>query len=295
MRLIEGHIFYRKMYSYGMQTLLARRALLRWNCRFPKISLPILASPRIVCYTITRCRTGSPPSFIIYTRIIDRSATMSANHSLILFEGDVTRNFAGIFDCFGLKFTGDIERATGLAEIWECTGWPRKGKPRNHIHKAALYNGMWTAVLDREMTMILNQEQCAKCAERCKIKVFGYMIESVTGSCVMYYFAPQKVRGLNIQNFEVLEDFGEPLPQEEGVSAEEMLSDGAMRISRRIGFSDSLFAHPTSKVQILALEDPQREAADQERSAILAAQHRTGTQSPQKPESRPEKPWWKLW
>ena len=220
---------------------------------------------------------------------------MSANHSLILFEGDVTRNFAGIFDCFGLKVVDGVERANGLAEIWECTGWPRKGKPRNHIHKAALYNGMWTAVLDREMTMILNQEQCEMCAKRWKIKIFGYMVESVSGSCAMYYFAPEKIRGLNIQNFEVLEDFGDPLPQEEGVSTEDMLDDGAMRISRRIGFSDSLFAHPTSKVLILGMEDPKREAADQERSSVILAQHRSGVIPPQKPESRPEKPWWKLW
>ena len=222
---------------------------------------------------------------------------MSANHSLILFEGDVTKNFAGIFDCFGLKFTGGLERANGLAEIWECTGWPRKGKPRNHIHKAALYNGMWTAVLDREMTMILDQEKCATCAKLWKIKVFGYMVESVSGSCAMYYFTPEKVRGLNIQNFEVLEDFGTPLPQEEGVSMEDMLDDGVMRISRRLGFSDSLFAHPTSKVLIVAMEDPQREAADQERSAILKAKGPlgSGTQQPNKPESRLEKPWWKLW
>ena len=226
---------------------------------------------------------------------------MSANHSLILFEGDVTQKFAGIFDCFGLKFTGGIERVTGLAEIWECTGWPRKGRPRNHIHKAALYNGMWTAVLDREMSMIIDQEKCALCAQRWKIKVFGYMVESVSGSCAMYYFTPEKVRGLNIQNFEVLEDFGDPLPQEEGISIEDMLGDGAMRISRRIGFSDSLFAHPTSKVLILGLEDPRREAADKERSEILSGQgqERSSARQPQKPakkpETRPEKPWWKLW
>ena len=222
---------------------------------------------------------------------------MSANHSLILFEGDVTQNFSGILDCFGLKFTGEVERANGLAQIWEYTGWPRKGKPRNHIHKAALYNGMWTAILDREMTMILDQERCGHCAKRWKIKIFGYMVESVSGSCAMYYFAPDKVRGLNIQNFEVLEDFGVPLPQEEGIATQDMLGDGAMRVSRRIGFSDSLFAHPTSNVLILAVEDPQREAADHERSATLTSrqQLRSGVQPPQKPESRPEKPWWKLW
>jgi len=146
--------------------------------------------------------------------------------------------------------------------------------------------------------MILNQEQCEECAKRWKIKIFGYMIESVSGSCAMYYYAPEKVRGLNIQNFEVLEDFGEPLPQEEGISESDMLQDGAMRISRKIGFSDSLFAHPKSRVLILAMEDPQREAADQERSAILKAQqqNRSGVQlPPKKPESQQEKPWWKFW
>jgi len=222
---------------------------------------------------------------------------MSANHSLILFEGDVTKNFSGIFECFGLKFTGGIERANGLAEIWECTGWPRKGKPRNNIHKAALYNGIWTAVLDREMTMILDQEKCESCAKHWNIKVFGYMVESVSGSCAMYYFTPKKVRGFNVQNFELLEDFGTPLPQEDGISKEDMLDNGAMRVSRRLGFSDSLFAHPTSKVLIVGMEDPQRAAADQERSSILTAkgQQRSGVQPPPKPESRPEKPWWKLW
>jgi len=222
---------------------------------------------------------------------------MSANHSLILFEGDVVKNFTGIFDCFGLKFTGGIERANGLAEIWECTGWPRKGKPRTHIHKAALYNGMWTAVLDREMTMILDQEKCESCARKWNIKVFGYMVESVSGSCAMYYFTPEKVRGLNVQNFEVLENFGTPLPQEEGISMENMLDDGAMRVSRRLGFSDSLFAHPTSKVLIVGIEDPQRAAADQERSSVFMAkgQQRSGVQQPSKPENRLEKPWWKLW
>jgi len=222
---------------------------------------------------------------------------MSANHSLILFEGDITQNFSGIFDCFGLKFTGKIERANGLAEIWECTGWPRKGRPRNHIHKAALYNGMWTAILDREMSMILDQEKCENCAKRWQIKIFGYMVESVSGSCAMYYFAPEKIRGLNIQNFEVLEDFGEPLPQEDGIDTQDMLDNGAMQVSRRIGFSDSLFAHPTSKVLILAMEDPLREAADQERSGVLLEQqqHRSGIRQPPKPERRPEKPWWKLW
>jgi len=231
---------------------------------------------------------------------------MSANHSLILFEGDVTKNFSGILDCFGLKLVDDTERANGLSEIWECTGWPRKGRPRNHIHKAALFNGMWSAILDREMTMILNQEQCMNCAKQWNINVFGYMIEAVSGSCAMYYFTPEKIRGLNIQNFEVLENFGTPLPQEEGVSMEDMLGDGAMRVSRRIGFSDSLFAHPASKVLILAMEDPQREAADQVRSGIQASQqqrsgvhsspkHGSGVRPPQKAETEQEKPWWKLW
>ena len=222
---------------------------------------------------------------------------MSANHSLILFEGDVTKKISGILDCFGLKLIDDTARANGLAEIWECTGWPRRSKPRNHIHKAALFNGMWTAILDREMTMILNQEQCTNCAKQWEIKIFGYMIEAISGSCALYYFTPEKVRGLNVQNFEVLEDFGTPLPQEEGITTEEMLGDGAMRVSRRMGFSDSLFAHPASKVLILAMEDPQREAADHERSGILASQqHRTGFHPPQKQtEGQKDNPWWKFW
>ena len=228
---------------------------------------------------------------------------MSADHSLILFEGDVSKKLSGIFDCFGLKLTGSAEQATGLAEIWEFTGWPRKGKPRNFIHKAVLNNGMWTAVLDREMTMILDQENCVKCARKYNIKIFGYMIESVSGSCAMYYYTPEKVRGLNIQNWDVLENFGEPLPQEEGISMQDMLGDGAMRISRKIGFADSLFAHPSSRVLVFGMEDPQRGAADQERSGIITGQdqmrsgirQRGGQQLAKPAEKHEKKPWWKFW
>lgn len=220
---------------------------------------------------------------------------MSANHSLVLFEGDVRADLSAIFECFDLSIAGEPETAQGLAEIWEYTNWPRKGRPRHVVHKAILYNGLWTAVLDREMTMILDEEKCETCAKKFGIKIFGYMIESVSGTCALYLYCPYKIRGLNIQNFEVLEDFGNPLPQESGLQPEDMLEDGAMRVSRRLGFSDSLFAHPTSKVQVVGLEDPVR-------SAVLERmQSSTNHKAPRRPQPVPqpvnrlEKPWWKLW
>ncbi|MDR1962355.1 MAG: hypothetical protein LBQ50_01085 [Planctomycetaceae bacterium] len=216
---------------------------------------------------------------------------MSANHSLLLFSGDMTSLLPSVFENFGYRTTGTVETAKGLAEIWEFTNWPRRSRPRNVVHKAVLYNGTWTAVLDREMTMILDQEKCTACASRFDIKIFGYMIESVSGTCAFYLYSPEKVRGLNIQNFEILEDFGEPLPQEVGISAAEMLTDGAMRISRRLGFSDSLFAHPTSKVLIVEMEDPARTQTQ----GLVPAHKQNRHPEVTKPVHRMEKPWWKLW
>lgn len=221
---------------------------------------------------------------------------MSANHSLILFEGDLTSRLPEVFECFGMTVTGNVETAKGLAEIWEYTNWPRRGRPKGVVHKGVLFNGTWTAVLDREMSMVLDQEKCETCAVRFGIKIFGYMIESVSGTCALYLYDPYKVRGLNVQNFEVLEDYGDPLPQESGILPEEMLGDGAMRVSRRMGFSDSLFAHPTSKILIVGMEDPMR-------SRILESNHHATTkQKPERrrepvpaPVHRVEKPWWKLW
>lgn len=222
---------------------------------------------------------------------------MSANHSLILFEGDITSFFSEIFDCFDLKTTGTVEIAKGLAEIWEYTNWPRRGRPRHVIHKAILYNGIWTAVLDREMSMILDQEKCEECAKKYEIKIFGYLIESVSGTCAIYLYAPKKVRGLNIQNFEILEDFGDPLPQESGITAEEMFDDGAMRISRRLGFSDSLFAHPTSKIQVIGMEDPHRSQILEQVQTQSSHHGKNGhrAHAAVAPVNRVEKPWWKLW
>ncbi|MGL4594823.1 MAG: hypothetical protein ACRCUY_08865 [Thermoguttaceae bacterium] len=215
---------------------------------------------------------------------------MSANHSLIIFEGDMTSHLTQMFACFGLHLTGSIETAKGLAEIWEYTSWPRRGRPKNNIHKAVLYNGTWTAVLDREMNMVLDQNCCEACASKFNIRIFGYLIESVSGTAALYMYDPEKRRGLNIQNYEILEDFGEPIPQEAGISVEEMLGDGPMRIARRLGFSDSLFAHPTSKVQIVGLESPQRAAMQ---SDFGESTQKMKNANP--PIQRVEKTWWKLW
>ncbi|MDR0870264.1 MAG: hypothetical protein LBN39_05665, partial [Planctomycetaceae bacterium] len=141
---------------------------------------------------------------------------MSANHSLLLFEGDLTPVLPELFQCFGYMTTGTVEYAKGLHEIWEFTAWPRKGHPRNTVHKGVLYNGTWTAVLDREMAMVLDQEKCTDCAKHFNVKIFAYLIENVSDSCALYMYSPEKIRGLNIQNREILEDFGEPLPQEAG-------------------------------------------------------------------------------
>lgn len=223
---------------------------------------------------------------------------MSANHSLILFQGDITHQLHEIFDCFELHTTGTVETAKGLAEIWEYTNWPRRGRPKHVVHKAILFNGIWTAVLDREMNMILDQEKCEVCAKKYGIKIFGYLIESVSGTCAIYLYAPVKTRGLNIQNFEILEDFGDPLPQESGITPEEMLEDGTMRISRRMGFSDSLFAHPTSKIQIVGVEDPHRSQVLEQIQTHPS--HNDGKNGHRghaavAPVNRVEKPWWKLW
>ncbi|MDR2441385.1 MAG: hypothetical protein LBE12_18645 [Planctomycetaceae bacterium] len=222
---------------------------------------------------------------------------MSANHSLILFAGDMTSLLPSLFACFGYRTTGTVEIAKGLPQIWEYTNWPRRSRPYNVVHKAVLYNGTWTAILDREMTMILDQEKCTKCASQFNIKIFGYMVESVSGTCAFYLYSPEKVRGLNIQNFEILENFGEPLPQEAGITTEEMLVDGTMRISRRLGFSDSLFAHPTSKVQIFGMEDPARTQTHQQTTAPTHKQNKHTNKHPPitEPIHRIEKPWWKLW
>lgn len=221
---------------------------------------------------------------------------MSANHSLILVEGDITDSLDVVFGCFGLQITGNIELAKGLAEIWDLTNWPRRGKPRHHVHKAILFNGTWTAILDREMNMILNEASCIQCAMALQTRVFGYIAEHVSATAGIFYFAPKKKRALSIQNKELVEDFGEPLPQESGVTFDKMLEDGPMRISRRMGFSDSLFAHPASKVMIVGMEDPVRSAtvAAGTSTYVTGLVHRPTVKVPP-PVDRLGKPWWKLW
>jgi len=208
---------------------------------------------------------------------------MSTHHSLVLLEGDVIEKLPEIFACFGYKMTDYTETVTGIEAVWERTNWPLRNRPKDTVHKAVLCNGRWTAVLDREMTIISRKKDCEKCAEQFGIKIFGYFSESVSGSCGYYFYHPNLIREFTMSNHEILEDNGDRLPGEENVHPETLIDNGVMLIARHFGFSDTLFGAKDSKVFIVELEF-------QLESKNLDLSYNPSVRPPQ-----PNKPWWKLW
>ena len=155
-----------------------------------------------------------------------------------------------------------------------------------------------TGIANQFMNMILNTDGCIQAASFLNTRIFGYIVEAISLTAGIFLYAPEKVRALSIQNNELIEDLGDPLPQEAGISYDMMLEDGPMRISRRMGFSDSLFAHPVSQILIVGMEDPVRKAAVSAGTStyVTGMVNRPGVKKVvQKPMEHLEKPWWKLW
>lgn len=179
---------------------------------------------------------------------------MSTHHSLILFEGDRMSQLPEIFRYFNYEMTDFKEMVSGMETIWEKTNWPLRGRPRDTVHKAVLTNGTWTAVLDREMSIITKKKACQACATDLGIKIFGYFAESVSGSCAYYYFTPKLVREFVMQDKEIIIDEGDPLPEEQGIENYDIIEVGVMLIARHLGFPDTLFGEPKAKVLIAELQ-----------------------------------------
>ena len=204
---------------------------------------------------------------------------MSAHQSVILFGGDLSGRLSELFAAFGYKMTGASECVPGGDLVWQRTNYPQRGKPREIVYKAVLCNGAWTAVLDREMVMIVNGKSCEEFAARAGITVFGYIAEGASGTYAIYKYAPKKVRELFVQEGKVLTDFGGSLPEEEGFANESLFEDGIYRIMERVGFPDSLFADSASKVSIVELDE-----------ASFAKAPKANA-----PKPKLSRPWWKFW
>ncbi|MGL4944178.1 MAG: hypothetical protein ACRC46_13435 [Thermoguttaceae bacterium] len=241
---------------------------------------------------------------------------MGANHSVVLLEGDHTQRLSEVMSLFGLEVTHFTDRASGLAEIWDRTNWPCKGRPRECVHKAVIMSGPWTAVLDREMSMILNVAACEECASKLGTRIIGYFVEDVSQSAGFFFYAPHKVRAINIQNDEMIENFGDVLPEEKGIPYDQLLEDGVIRIARRFGFIDAAFANPRGHSLIVEVIDPHRKAAIKqqqkssqredyggssgiyvEASGLHSLRPDSNKQKGKKPAPppQPDKPWWKVW
>ncbi len=208
---------------------------------------------------------------------------MSTHHSLVLFQGDQMQRLPEIFGCFDYTMTDHKETVSGMETIWERTNWPLRTRPRDTVHKAVLSNGLWTGVLDREMSLITQKKKCQECAKKFGIKIFGYFSESVSGSCGFYLFNPMLQREFFMQDNEVVVDEGDPLPEEAGLTLDNVIESGVMTIARHIGFPDTLFGDPKIKVLIVELQ------------FRLESKNLDLTHNPSHRKPEEKKNWWRFW
>ncbi len=181
--------------------------------------------------------------------------------------------------------TGANEIVEGGDPVWNRTRYPRPGKPREIVYKAILANGRWTAVLDREMVMIVSCQRCEQFAAANHASILGCIAEGTSGTYAVYRYEPKKVRGLLVVDGTVHEDHGSPLPEEEGITKDSIFEDDIFKILERAGFPVDLFGDPSSKILVAELDG----------SAFAApAKVPAPPMLPPPPPQTPARPWWKI-
>lgn len=189
---------------------------------------------------------------------------MSAHISLILFAGDLTGRLPELFSCFNYKMIGSAETINGGEDVWKRTDYPQAGKPHTIVYKAVFSNGLWTGILDREMVMTTDRENCERCAGQFDVQIFGCIAEGASGTYAFYKYAPKKIRALFVLEGEIIEDFGSPLEEESGIAKDSLFEDDIFEITERMGFPTGAFGDPDLKILIVELDESQIEESLQE-------------------------------
>ena len=200
---------------------------------------------------------------------------MSLSVSVVMVKADAMADVRAILELFEGRPL-EVERVTGWDAVLDALRYPRPGKPRETVHKAATLCGEWTVILDPEMLLMANEAACAALAARYRAPVFGMVCQGTSGTYAFSLYDPDLRRAYWIGDGEVFDNRGEPLPQEAGVDLASLFEDGVLEIMKRVGV-DYAELEEAGAFEVWSLDE----------SHLIP---------PVEPAPvKPKRPWWRIW
>lgn len=200
---------------------------------------------------------------------------MSLSASVVMVRADAMANIRPILELFEGRPV-EAESVIGWNAVLEALRYPRPGKPREIVHKAATLCGAWTVILDPEMLMMTKEAACAALAAQYRAPVFGMMCQGTSGTYAFSLYDPDLRRAYWIGDGEVFDNRGAPLPQEAGVDLASLFEDGVLEIMKRVGM-DYRDLEKANAFEVWSLDE----------SHLIP--------SPTPGLTKLKRPWWRIW
>jgi hypothetical protein len=159
---------------------------------------------------------------------------MSLHISIISIEGDRVAAAAVIFTDCDYVPVGQAIQVHSEDELNEHL--EEDIKDRTKVKKAVYYKDGWTHIVDTELVMMTKESVWCHRSREWAARVLTWICEGASGT---YGFAlyenGTKRRSVLVMDGEVHEDFGAPLPEEEGIAWSEAFEDEVLQVTERLG------------------------------------------------------------
>jgi hypothetical protein len=203
---------------------------------------------------------------------------MSLSASVVAVKADARDSIREVLEMFAQRPL-EMRPVPGWEAALEAMRYPRDDSPRTTVHKAVTLCGGWTVVMDPEMLMAVDADACARLSERFRAPVFAMICQGTSGTYAFSWYNAGQRRRFWLSDGEVMEDDGDPIPEEAGIDLRSLFEDGVLLIMERAGlrYAD---LESASSFEVWALDE----------SHLMASKAQ-----PPAPRQRGAKPWWKVW
>ena len=199
---------------------------------------------------------------------------MSLHISIVSIEGDAQASLEQLFIDCDYKLNSPPVSVDTWDNLYKLLLEPED--------KGTVYHKSRTTIIDPELVMMLDEEPMKKLS-----KQFGSVLTMVCeGVSATYGFAVyregEKIRSLTVVDGSVADEFGHPLPEEDGISASDLSEDTVLDILTKLGF-DYTGLEQARGFNVYKLEFAEDVQSESDKSLNKL------TVIPRK------KPWWQFW
>lgn len=211
---------------------------------------------------------------------------MEFSIGIIAIKGDHLDKVEKIFNAFDYVDKGDDK----TFKTWSEAGQYLFDKYFEHSNRDIALRGIWldntwTIICDPEMADMTEDSKVEELSKLTHSDIWTFMIQTSSGSFSFARFNPRKMRYFFTINGEIVENEGQPLPEEKGLNINDSIQAiDLISLGKTLGFS----IEPNEAGNFTVKHLPYGEQMKQQ----LAEFKQSTTTTPETDEN---KPWWKIW